>query len=295
MKTSIWVKSVYAVIVLFTLSSALCAATQQEIESALEKARRDLNISMAMEERISAEMAKFKSSGAETQDVINDYELYLSLVKAMVAEKRKVVAEMESLSAMRDVRKASEKTARRDDAKAMVDPAIPEEQVVDEVAMLDRQLDSSLAEFDAIVLKELDLIRAKSSERMGDLADEAAAAAERLRQKGIDIDGDSEEKTAEPGGDSSEEQKKAEADEAALETGKETKPVEGTDDTDLTVREKSPEGIEGSKSHPRNRYDPKDDDIVARQLREAAEEETDPELREKLWKEYEQYKKNTGT
>jgi len=30
---------------------------------------------------------------------------------------------------------------------------------------------------------------------------------------------------------------------------------------------------------------------VARQLREAAEEETDPELRKKLWKEYEQYKK----
>jgi hypothetical protein len=36
------------------------------------------------------------------------------------------------------------------------------------------------------------------------------------------------------------------------------------------------------------------DDIVARQLREAAENETDPELKEKLWKEYEEYKKNTG-
>jgi len=35
-----------------------------------------------------------------------------------------------------------------------------------------------------------------------------------------------------------------------------------------------------------------DDDIVARQLREAAEKETDPELKEKLWKEYYEYKKN---
>ena len=35
-----------------------------------------------------------------------------------------------------------------------------------------------------------------------------------------------------------------------------------------------------------------DDDIVARQLREAAENETDPELKEKLWKEYEEYKKS---
>jgi hypothetical protein len=32
------------------------------------------------------------------------------------------------------------------------------------------------------------------------------------------------------------------------------------------------------------------DDLVARQLREAAEKETDPELREKLWKEYIDYK-----
>jgi hypothetical protein len=30
---------------------------------------------------------------------------------------------------------------------------------------------------------------------------------------------------------------------------------------------------------------------VARQLREAAEKETDPVLKEKLWKEYEEYKK----
>lgn len=36
------------------------------------------------------------------------------------------------------------------------------------------------------------------------------------------------------------------------------------------------------------------DDVVARQLREAAENETDPALREKLWDEYRQYKRNSG-
>ncbi len=35
---------------------------------------------------------------------------------------------------------------------------------------------------------------------------------------------------------------------------------------------------------------PEDDDIVARQLREAAEKETDPELKKKLWEEYWKYK-----
>jgi hypothetical protein len=33
-----------------------------------------------------------------------------------------------------------------------------------------------------------------------------------------------------------------------------------------------------------------DDDVVARQLREAAENETDPELKKKLWEEYRKYK-----
>lgn len=37
------------------------------------------------------------------------------------------------------------------------------------------------------------------------------------------------------------------------------------------------------------RGDGRDDDIVARQLRQAAESETDPRLREKLWEEYRSY------
>ena len=39
--------------------------------------------------------------------------------------------------------------------------------------------------------------------------------------------------------------------------------------------------------------DGSDDDIIARRLRKAAEQETDPELKDKLWKEYVEYKKNT--
>ena len=38
--------------------------------------------------------------------------------------------------------------------------------------------------------------------------------------------------------------------------------------------------------------DASDDDVIARQLREAAEAETDPLLKEQLWKEYEKYKES---
>ena len=47
----------------------------------------------------------------------------------------------------------------------------------------------------------------------------------------------------------------------------------------------------GDKSGPGDEIDARDDDIIARQLREAAMQETDPELKEKLWAEYRRYKR----
>jgi len=292
MKTSKWENAVLTGILLLVLCVSLYAATRQRIESELESARKELRIGIATEERIASELARLKKSGDASSDIVEDYELYLSRVQAMVAENRKLVAKMEALDARYDIRKSPDGPAYTEDTEAMVNPEIPEEQVVDEVVALDRQLDSSLAEFDEMLLKELDLIHAKSSERMRDLAEEAAAAAKRLRDQGIEINTDFEEESAQSEQGSSEAQKKAETEEDASETGKENKFEEGKDDTKLTARDKFREGVEGSRNHPRNRYDPKDDDIVARQLREAAEGETDPELRKKLWKEYEQYKKN---
>jgi hypothetical protein len=49
-------------------------------------------------------------------------------------------------------------------------------------------------------------------------------------------------------------------------------------------------GASGSEPVPPDVGDGADDDIVARQLREAATNEKDPELREKLWDEYRRYK-----
>jgi hypothetical protein len=52
-------------------------------------------------------------------------------------------------------------------------------------------------------------------------------------------------------------------------------------------------GGSGSRDVPSDIPDGRDDDIVARQLREAAMKETDPELRERLWDEYRKYKQST--
>jgi hypothetical protein len=53
-------------------------------------------------------------------------------------------------------------------------------------------------------------------------------------------------------------------------------------------------GASGSGSGSKRIMSGSDDDIVAKRLRKAAEEETDPELKERLWKEYNDYKKASG-
>ena len=54
-------------------------------------------------------------------------------------------------------------------------------------------------------------------------------------------------------------------------------------------------GTSGNGASAREVPDGSDDDIVARRLRKAWEQETDPELKDKLWKEYLEYKKNGQT
>jgi hypothetical protein len=53
----------------------------------------------------------------------------------------------------------------------------------------------------------------------------------------------------------------------------------------------SASGGSGPVNVPADIADGSDDDIVARQLREAAMKEKDPALRDKLWQEYRDYKK----
>ena len=125
----------------------------------------------------------------------------------------------------------------------------------------DKELDDALEDFDGGILAERDVIRARSNE--------AASNA------GIPASGTS---TQLPGGS------------------------DGTSSTTSADVASAPRGIPAQRSAPpapkagaagkipEDIPDAKDDDIIARQLREAAMNESDPELREKLWEEYRRYK-----
>lgn len=73
------------------------------------------------------------------------------------------------------------------------------------------------------------------------------------------------------------------------------KAPEGLDDEGRPLGAPGPRSADASRAPvPADIPDGQDDDVVARQLREAAMKETDPELRKRLWDEYRRYKNGEG-
>jgi hypothetical protein len=258
------------------------ARSESSPESALEKARENLRLSEQTEKRIAADLEQLKKSGKASDEAISDYENYLDSVRAMTAENRNVVAQMEAAYADKSSGQTAPLVPTSKELKKPADPSIPEEQTMDEVAKLDRELDASLAKFDDMLLNEMEKIQSESKGKLQELAQEAAEAAKRLREKGLGLD-TSGAGSAEDAGKESEGQ-------AA--SGPEQTSSKGNTGTETASSESARKGGEGTSVTDQHRKDYGDDDIVARQLREAAENEADPELKAKLWKEYEEYKKS---
>jgi hypothetical protein len=257
------------------------ATSTDAADARLQEARENLQTSRETEKRIASELEHLKKSGNASAEAIKDYEEYLARVRAMTAENRKIMEQMEAAYDRHTPGETKSDSAVSNKRDKMVDPNIPEEQTVDEVAALDKEFNESLAKFDDRLLKEMDAIRAGSAKKLQDLAQEAADAAKRLRDKGVDVDTS--------GSESSEE---TDAQKEASKSSRETETTGGAADTETASRDGSRRGGKSGSADDRHRTDYEDDDIVARQLREAAENETDPELKEKLWKEYEEYKKS---
>ena len=250
-------------------------------EAQLAEAREKLKTSRDTEKRIASNLERLKKSGDASAEAIEDYEAYLARVRAMTAENRKVVEQMEAAYDRHTPGETKSNSPVSNKTDEIYEPNIPEDQTVDGVAALDREFNESLAKFDDRLLKEMDAIRAESAKKLQDLAQEAADAAKRLRDKGVDVDTSESESSQE--GDSQKE---------TSEMGGETGSAKDKAKTETDSGDKSRKAEKGASTDNRRRTDYEDDDIVARQLREAAENETDPELKKKLWKEYEEYKKS---
>ncbi|MBB6522380.1 hypothetical protein [Pseudoteredinibacter isoporae] len=142
-------------------------------------------------------------------------------------------------------------------------------------ASLEAELEGSFGRYDGMILRERDKVLAEGASR---------GAEDQLEQEapGFDGEGGSEGGGGNPYGD------------PKTQAGGRQQGEEG----DGQAPNESPEqgGAPGAPSGnnlptvPDDIPDGSDDDIVARQIREAAMAEKDPKLREKLWEEYRKYK-----
>ena len=144
------------------------------------------------------------------------------------------------------------------------------------VSVLDGQLDESIAVFDSMIINERVAAQATESDLPED--DELWGDDEPLFEEAdISESSDGQEQASPPTT-----QGDARGDDA-------TSTARGAGDGTIISRS----GVRGNAANtqaPADASDGSDDDIVARQIREAALNEKDPVLREKLWEEYRKYK-----
>ena len=177
-------------------------------------------------------------------------------------------------------------------------------------AALDRKLDDSLGTFDAELRKEQERVAKERDARQagGDASATSdagastastaraagtgtAAAADAAGATGTDSSGttstEGPDKDSDTNGDSS---KRGRAGKGRSD-GQRSRAGDLKSDKSVST---AAGGAAGNGATAREIPDGSDDDIVARRLRKAAEQETDPELKDKLWKEYIDYKNNAG-
>ena len=159
-------------------------------------------------------------------------------------------------------------------APAAIDQAA--EQTADEqVAALDAELFAGLGDFDEMLLREQDRVRAAAP--MTDAAGGGGGAGDTGTAEGTEGAEGAEGTTGTAGGD----------EESGAESGG------GANSSNGGGAGRGAPHQGGRPGTPPDIPDGSDDDVVAKQLREAAEKETDPELKKKLWEEYRKYKKGT--
>jgi hypothetical protein len=141
----------------------------------------------------------------------------------------------------------------------------------EELATLNRALDNALERFDGNILTERDTIANQENINSGGLADgEMDGEAGEME----DADGTGTGASGTTGGDPGD-------------SGDGAAPA-----SPGSRRQGDNRHTASAETIPDDIPDGSNDDVVARQIREAAMAETDPELREKLWEEYRKYKQN---
>lgn len=249
-------------------------SARADLAGELELARHDLAVSEQVLARMTERTAFARADSTLQPAQRQRLDQYLARMQRLVAANRERV---ETLTRQLEAQPAS---ARTEAPAAGGGPGAATE--AEEIAALEKKLGESLAEFDELLLEEARRARTRTDGRSrGGSSGASAAASAGSGATGAGPESGSVAATA--SGTEGQGGGAAESPQSAGEPGSPGGRILGTE-----------AGASGaSAAVPPDVGDGSDDDVVARQIRKAAESETDPELRKKLWEEYRKYKQGT--
>jgi len=262
-------------------------------DGTLPAARQELRLRVETEKRMREEFEVLLANRGMSAAEISDFENYLGHLARVVSEQRALVAKLEGSDT-----DSGGGSGHTDSQDASLPADFDRGQTdAEKIAALDAELGSSLSGFDEKLLREQREIDEKSrSASTGESGAETGGGAGE-DGKGTEGEGQGQGKGATSDSADSATEPAPEGDESAGQSGQESvggKTQEADGKSNEQVATAGGSGDKPAKNAPPpDIADGKDDDIVARQLREAAENEQDPELRDKLWEEYRNYKNST--
>jgi hypothetical protein len=229
---------------------------------------------------------QLRDSGGLSRTEQADYESWIHQLADRVLRKCRAIEQPERTQLADDVPCAQITSSAITSANIDL---ISEKTEAEKTALLIEQMNGSMGQFDETLLREQDRIKAQKPRGAytggaggGDMAGENGEGA-----NGVDAH---VAQQSTPGDAPSGSKKSAEKQASTGQATNQSK-ADGGNTQPKTGKRGSPGNT--TSTTPDDIPDGRNDDIVARQLREAAENETDPGLREKLWEEYRRYK--TGT
>ena len=237
--------------------------------SELAQARHDLAISEQVLARVTERIEVARLDAATAPEQRQRLDEYLARVRALVASNRERVRNLAQTVDALPVETTSAGSQVGTTPRVATD--------AEEIAVLEKKLGGSLAEFDQLLLEEARRAQVRAPDgRSGSAGESRGATVAAKTSKGSGT-GSSAPAGTDPGNGKAAPQK------PATEAGSAGGRIGGGDP-----------GTAGSTVvTPPDVGDGSDDDVVARQIRKVAESERDPELREKLWEEYRKYKRGT--
>jgi hypothetical protein len=261
-----------AMLALVLMASTLRAEALDE----LEQARHDLAISeqvlATMIERVRLARADPGVEAAERQRL----DQYLARVEKLVALNR------ERLAALSRPAAGQPGGAASNAPRAAQAPRLATE--AEEIAELEKKLSASLGEFDELLLEEARRARTRNADARSNRGGSGGSGTGPAVAGGTGGGTEGAGAAATAAGATASGNAEADSPRSAGEPGSPGARITGTE-----------AGAAGGTTAavPPDVGDGSDDDVVARQIRKAAENEADPDLRKKLWEEYRKYKEGT--